>query len=188
MSTADERADLNAHPLPPEQGCSTCRHSTPTGPGGTCALQDAGQACTYALDIAYDETAPLLERTYRLQVRIQEMQEALKKESALFDSLMDRVVKSEITVQGNYSLIDKPRTVRVIKPAEFRAMFSDAYETLRRELVDAQMKKIDDILLQDLTTIPVKRAEELVGKEPLKAVVEPQIYHAYRIMSTEGSS
>lgn len=184
MSTADERADLKAHPLPAEQSCSTCRHSIL----GACTLQNAGQSCSYAPDAMHDEGMPLLERTYWLQEMIRERQAELTDLSKKFDALMDEVLSSAITVQGTYSLIDKPRTVRVIKPDEFRAKFTDAYETLRRELVDAQMKKIDEILQQDLTSIPVKRAEELVGKEPLKAVVDSQVYHAYRIMLTEGSS
>ncbi|PKG31656.1 hypothetical protein [Methanoregula sp.] len=188
LSAREEAADLKKNPLPPEPDCSTCLHCCI--PEAECDLRDEEDnkdRCEYAPDADHDETLPLLEQAYRLQALILQKEEVLKKYRARFDKVMDQVLASKIENQGIYSLIDKPRKVRVPSVEKFKERFSEEYSTLKKEEYAAKLQKLDDLLKSDLTSIPVKRAEELIGKVKLNEISEEKVYHAYKVVSAEDN-
>lgn len=186
MSTAEERADMKANPLPQEPDCHTCDHRVETE--SSCELLDGELPCRYHPDALHDDTLPQLEQAFNLQAKITNLQDELKEYQARYSALLEKAVASKIETEGAYVLVDKKRSVRVPDPVKFKELFAEAYAIIKKEDIDRQLKKIDEVMGQDLTTIPVKRAEELVGKIPLTKISEEKVYHNYSIQQVEVSS
>ncbi len=180
LSAREEAADLKKNPLPE---CGSCVHGIKERV--SCLLIGEGKLCEYVPDADHDETLPLLEQAYRLQALIQKEEEILKNYRARFDKVMDQVLASKIENQGIYSLTDKKRTVRVPSVEMFKERFGEEYTTLKQEEYAAKLQKLDDLLKNDLTSIPVKRAEELIGKVKLNEISEEKVYHSYKVVSAE---
>jgi hypothetical protein len=187
MSTAEERADMKANPLPQEPVCSTCRNYYV--PEAECILRDEednSDRCEYLPDSLHDDTLPSLEQAFNVQAKINTLQEELTAYQKRYSALLENAVTAKIEKEGRYALIDKKRSVRIPDVTKFKERFGDEYAVLKQELVDAQLKKIDAMLQEDLTTIPVKRAEELIGKTKLTAISEEKIYHSCSIAEIPG--
>jgi len=183
MTAAEEQADLKKNPLPE---CSTCLHCYV--PEAECDLRDEEDnkdRCEYAPDDDHDDTLPPMEQAFRVQTRIEMLQDELKRLQGRSSALLEKIVVSKIETEGPYSLIDKKRSVRVPDPVKFKEMFPEAYAAIKQEDVDRAMKKIDEILASELTNIPVKRAEELIGKIPLTKISDEKVYHSYSILFAE---
>ncbi len=176
MSTAEERADLKANPLP---DCSKCAHMIESEP--SCVLLDANRPCTYAPDGLHDDTLPPMEQAFLINEKIHDLQEELTGFQSRYSALLDRIVSAKTENEGRYFLADKIRKVRVPDVGKFKAKFPVEYDALKQEAIDAQMKKIDEMVKQDLTTLPVKRAEELIGKVKLNEISDEKVYHSYSI-------
>ncbi len=185
MSTAEERADLKANPLP---DCSKCMHCDI--PEAECDLRDEAHpdACDYKPDADHDDTLPPMEQAYRISVRMRALQEELNAFQSRYSALLDRIVSAKTEKEGKYFLADKIRKVRVPDVEKFKARFPVEYDVLKQEQIDAQMKKIDDLAKQDLTTLPVKRAEELIGKVKLTEISDEKVYHSYSIGMSEAKA
>jgi len=182
MSTAEERADLKANPLPPAPDCSTCLHCYV--PEAECNLRDGEDdkdRCEYLPDDLHDGALPALMQAFLIQEKISSLQEEIKAFQKRYEILIETAVASNIEKEGPYCLIDKKRSVRVPDPVKFRELYPDAYAVIKQEDVDRAMRKIDDLLKADLTSIPVKRAEELVGKIPLTKISDENVYHSYSV-------
>lgn len=181
MDPREEAEDLKKNPLP---DCSTCDHCI--RPEVECELMNGGQPCDYTPDEDHDESRPQIEQAYRVHELIAEYQEKIQALQRRYDGLLEMIVAAGKDREGEYSLIDKKRTVRVPDPVKFKDGFPVAYEKIKRELIDSEMKKLDDLAVRDLQTIPVKRAEELIGKDPLSKISDLKIYHNYSIVRTEA--
>jgi len=189
MTAAEEAADLKKNPLPQEPDCSTCLHCY--RPEVSCELRDKdpnlrSNACDYQPDEDHDDTLPPLEQAYRVQARIKDLQEELKGYQDRYTALLEKAIAAKIETEGPYTLLDKKRTVRVPDAALFKDLYPEEYRILKQEEVDRQLKKIDEVIASDLITIPVKRAEELVGKVKFTNVSEEKVYHNYNILLTEA--
>lgn len=186
MSAAEEARDLKANPLPPEPNCNTCLHCYV--PEAECELRDEEDnkdRCEYVPDVLHDETLPPLEQAFRIQEEINALQEEINAYQKRYSALLEKAVAASIEKEGPYSLIDKKRSVRVPDPVKFKEQFPEAYAAIKQEDVDRAMKKIDEILASELTNIPVKRAEELIGKIPLTKISDEKVYHSYSILFAE---
>jgi hypothetical protein len=188
MSAAEEAKDLKANPLPPEPNCGTCLHCY--RPEVSCELRDQdpdlkSNACDYKPDEDHDDTLPPLEQAYRVWVHIQALQEELSEYQNRYSALIEKSVAAKIETEGPYSLIDKKRTVRVPDVELFKSMFPQDYTVLKQEEVDRQAKKLDELKLSDLVSIPVKRAEELIGKVKLTKISDEKVYHNYSVLFQE---
>ena len=180
MLAKDEAADLKNNPLP---DCGTCAHGIKERI--SCLLLEEGKLCDYVPDADHDETLPLLEQAYRLQVLKDKAGRAMKDLQDRYDRVLTQVIDSKIENQGQYSLVDKKRTVRVPDVVKFKAQYGQEYQTLKQEDYAARLKKLDEALQQDLVSLPVKRAEELIGKDKLNAISEAKVYHNYQVVSSE---
>lgn len=180
MSTAEERADMKVNPLPPAPNCSTCLH------GNIPVECNMDRGCEYCPDSLHDTTLPPLEQAFHIQEKIHALHEEARELQVRYDTLIERAASANIEKEGPYLLVDKKRSVRVPDPVKFKEQFPDAYKAIKQDEIDRQMKKLDEILLQDLTTIAVKRAEELIGKIPLTKISDEKVYHSYSIQQVKS--
>jgi len=189
MDPRDEAADLNKNPIPPEPDCSTCLYCF--RPESSCELRELdpnrkSNVCDYKPNEYHDDSLPPLEQAHLIQLRIQALQEEVKGFQSRYENLIEKAVAANLEKEGSYSLIDKKRTVRVPDPEKFREQFAEEYAILKQELIESELKKIDRVRESDLTTIPVKRAEELIGKVKLTKISEEKVYHSYSIVLVEA--
>jgi hypothetical protein len=109
------------------------------------------------------ENIPEMDALHKIRVKIKTLKERLAKETAEFelmtDELRDQIARTERDFQkmaktrfesgnpidsGKYLIIESHRTTRTVNTARFR----DAYP----------------ILFAEIATVPVKKAEEAIGK------------------------
>lgn len=121
-----------------------------------------------------------LERLARADARIAALRAELKEWQAEYDAALeavlptatfapDRVKKNaESHREGNWKLLRTEKTVRTVDAAKFIGTFPD--------------------LAKQICTIPVTKAEALVGKKNLEAFCEHKTTYSYRVadMRTPG--
>jgi hypothetical protein len=187
LSPSEERADLKTNPLPTEPDCGSCLHCCV--PEAKCDLRDEldnADRCEYQPDELHDETLPLLEQAFRIREKMTSLQEELSEFQKRYDALLESIIAVKIEKQGPYVFIDKKRTVRIPDVELFKSAYGAEYEILKQERMAEYLKKFEELKEQDLPSIPVKRAEELVGKVKLTRISEEKVYHNYNIVLVDG--